>query len=489
MLNILNKNRILILFEAGHSKSAIARELGISRTTVIKYLQDDQKLQRELNELEEGSVHSHEIMEKIAGAPEYSGKNKMRKKRKYTEEIDKRIDEILEDEARKDREYGPSHKLQKTAKQIHEILEEEGYEVSYSTICKEVRKKKEKKRETFIQQNYFYGERVEFDFGERIITIGGKKHKVFAAVFAFPVSGHREYFLYPNSKMEVFVDAHSQFFEKVGGVPETIVYDNMKNVIIKFVGRNERELTGTVLSLSNYYKFKILVTNPYRGNEKGTVESSVKVVLRDLFARRDIFDSWEDVLAYAEERRPIINKNSRLKEEKAFLKPTRMPYEAAQISEHRVNKYAFVRVDKNDYSVPEEYSGGLVNVKLYPYSVEIYSKGKLIAFHKRIFGENQSSVQIAHYLKTMLRKPGAVSHSTALQQEPKLYNIFNTYYSEEPRKFLEILIDNKDLLDTEQIYEILLGKKDPRIIEDHVEERSKTQLDSVMTLFQGHNHE
>ena len=70
MLDLKTKNTILTLHKRGQSKSEIARLLGISRVTVIKYIREDEELNRELQKTEAGSVEHHEIMEKIAGKPQ-----------------------------------------------------------------------------------------------------------------------------------------------------------------------------------------------------------------------------------------------------------------------------------------------------------------------------------------------------------------------------------------------------------------------------------
>lgn len=45
-----------------------------------------------------------------------------------------------------------------------------------------------------------------------------------------------------HQKQYVFMDSHVRFFDKMGGVFKEVVYDNMKNVVAKFIGRNEKEL-------------------------------------------------------------------------------------------------------------------------------------------------------------------------------------------------------------------------------------------------------
>ncbi|WP_278623474.1 hypothetical protein [Thomasclavelia spiroformis] len=39
--------------------------------------------------------------------------------------------------------------------------------------------------------------------------------------------------------MAVFLDTHVHFFEMLGGCFKEGVYDNMKNIVTRFIGRNE----------------------------------------------------------------------------------------------------------------------------------------------------------------------------------------------------------------------------------------------------------
>lgn len=79
------------------------------------------------------------------------------------------------------------------------------------------------------------------------------------AVFCAPASGFRWLYLYTNQKKAVFMDSHVQFFNEIGGVWQEVVYDNMKNVVSKFIGKNEKELNEDLLKMSVYYGFRINV--------------------------------------------------------------------------------------------------------------------------------------------------------------------------------------------------------------------------------------
>lgn len=46
----------------------------------------------------------------------------------------------------------------------------------------------------------------------------------------------------------------------------------------------------------------------------------------------------------------------------------------------------------------------------------IYHNNVKVAQHKRNYGAHTWNIEIAHYLKTLKKKPGAIHSSTAMQQ-------------------------------------------------------------------------
>lgn len=159
---------------------------------------------------------------------------------------------------------------------------------------------------------------MEYDFGEAGLEIKGIVGKYSLAVLSSPAGAFRWAYLYKTQKKDVFIDSHVRFFEMAGGVYGEIVYDNMKHVVSKFIGRNEKQLNAELLKLSLYYGFKINVTNCFRGNEKGHVESSVKFIRNKVLASRYRFDSFEEAEAYLHERLVEMNRDSAFEEERTL---------------------------------------------------------------------------------------------------------------------------------------------------------------------------
>ncbi|MCD0066243.1 IS21 family transposase, partial [Streptococcus agalactiae] len=110
------------------------------------------------------------------------------------------------------------------------MIVDAGFDISYPSIAVYVREKRKKNKECFIKQEYDYGDRLEYDFGEVKLMIDGKLEKLSLAVLSSPASNFRWAYLYTNQGSDVFFDSQVRFFEMVGGMYKEIVYDNMKNV-------------------------------------------------------------------------------------------------------------------------------------------------------------------------------------------------------------------------------------------------------------------
>lgn len=63
------------------------------------------------------------------------------------------------------------------------------------------------------------------------------------------------------------------------------------------------------------------------------------------------------------------------------------------------------------------------------------------AVHERIYSRQKGwSIKLEHYLNTLLRKPGALNGSLALQQMPvKIQALFNKHFTDKARDFVFLL--------------------------------------------------
>lgn len=191
---------------------------------------------------------------------------------------------------------------------------------------------------------------------------------------------------------------HAAAFKFFGGVPGTVVPDNLKSAVVRaaFDVRTEATLNLAYRDLARHYEFQIDPTPPYSPEKKGKVESSVKYVKHNFFATLDdhtsseyanaLLDEW--VLKIAGTRvhgttneAPLVRF---LAQEKPALGP--LPGKAwVPIEWQRplVRQDSHVMIDGARYSVPWKLIGKTILARLIDSSVELYCDDVRIATHER----------------------------------------------------------------------------------------------------------
>lgn len=508
MRKVINLNQkqdvILKHMREGKSQRQISKETGICRETIRKYVKAyEEKLIEVSDNL--GEISKTNIIDDITAKPKY--KSSPRSKRALTDEIIEKLKQFLKENERK-RLTGLS-KQQKKKIDMYEALIEDGYNISYSSVVNAVNSIERKKREAYIRQEYAPGDIVEFDFGVVKLTMNDGTIKEFQlAVFTAAYSNYRWARLFPKQNTACFLEAHASFFKYIKGNHRTVVYDNTRVAVARFVGHTEKEPTEALLKLSLYYKFRFRFCNAYSGNEKGHVERSVEFIRRKAFSGERAFTSLNEANAYLDEMlnklnsRNLSNSNKSpfqlLDEEREYLLPNMPLYETAAISDLRVNKYSTIVVDSCYYSVPDDYVGTIVRCKIYTTKILVFYNQEEIARHDKAHGMNLWNIDITHYSKTLFRKPKALISSTAFKQmDSTLKEIYSKYFNNNDREFVKLIelvgnyglvsIDNaiKNLeeicptnISIDKIEFICSRKNDPKIIylEDHDDEIMNNSL-------------
>ena len=206
MIVLMDKHAIIRLKKEGHSNRKVAEMLHINRKTVAKYWN---KYIEQMDKLNNNAANINAVQEEICSEPTYDIYN--RKCRKYTKEMDMYLDEILADEMEKSKLLG-SNKQQLTQLQIYDLIVAKGFDISLSTITNKIREKRNKPKECFIRQEYYYGDRLEYDFGEVKLMIDGEVGHIISQCYHLPqlilVA-----FLYKNQKKDVFMDFMLDFLK------------------------------------------------------------------------------------------------------------------------------------------------------------------------------------------------------------------------------------------------------------------------------------
>ena len=433
-------------FHEGRSARQIASILGINRETVGKYIKQYEEKRKQLFAEGNTSVDIQALIDSLVSAPKYTVGS--RPNRKLTKDIEDRIKTYLEEN--EDRKRKGQHKQIKKPIDIYEALEMDNIDISYSTVLRTVRMLKQERKEAYIKGNYLPGDITEFDWGEVKLIIQGKMQTLQMAAFASAYGNYRYAHLFTKQKTECFQEAHALYFEHIGGVYKTLVYDNMRVAVKRFVG-TEKEPTEGLLQLSIYYGFSFRFCNVRAGWEKGHVERTVEIVRRKSFSHRDTFDSLDEANNYLLEVCSKLNHKpkeayqgqsaaERTEQEKQYWLPLPPMFDAARIEHFRVDKYSTIIIDQNHYSVPDHLVGRLIMVKVYSNKLQCFDEGVKVAEHLRLVGCHEWRLDIEHYLSTLKKKPGALAGSLAMQQaSTKIKQIYVHHYITRPKDFVELL--------------------------------------------------
>ena len=266
----------------GLSLREISRRVGLNRKTVTRYIREYE------DSIKADPEDGLDMC--LASRPKYPARNV--ECTRMTESVCAEIEYWLQENAKR-RQTGMRKQCLKK-QDIHRALIEKGFNISYSSVCKYIQRRKmeksKKPKDVFVKQYYEPGQECEFDWGEVKLRIGGKPVTFTMAVFALCHSEGRWAYLFRHQDNLAFMESHRNFFHDVHGVPHTMVYDNMKVAVI--LRPDGKKPTETLLRMRTFYGFDYRFCNARAGWEKGHVERSVDYVRGRAFTTRVDFDYY-----------------------------------------------------------------------------------------------------------------------------------------------------------------------------------------------------
>lgn len=284
------------------------------------------------------------------------------------------------------------------ASRLFDMIRERGYVGSEVVVRRYVRRIRPVPREAFFRLETMPGEQAQVDwasFGKIRIGNATRSLSCFVMVLGFSRAHFARFVL--DQKMENFVRSHVLAFEAFGGVPRTILYDNLKSVVVERVGAHVR-FHPRILELAGHYHFAPKPCAPYRGNEKGKVERTIQYLRHSFFeARRyasiadlnDQLTEWSSRVAFARPR-PQDPERKAVRESFEAEKPRLL-----ELPEHRLEcdlvmpiasgKTPYVRFDLNDYSIPADLTARPLTLVASETEVRVLNGSDCVARHGRSY--------------------------------------------------------------------------------------------------------
>ena len=193
-------------------------------------------------------------------------------------------------------------KQRHTAKRIFERLRDEHrFEGQYTIVKDYVRENRRRTQEMFVPLSHGPGH-AQCDFGEAVAVIAGVERKVHYFVLDLPHSDGCFVKAYPAETTEAFLDGHVSALAFLGGVPQSILYDNTKLAVARILGDGRRKRTRAFTELQSHYRFEDRFGRPGKGNDKGKVEGMVGYVRRNFLVPVPSFQSFDALNDHLEQR-------------------------------------------------------------------------------------------------------------------------------------------------------------------------------------------
>lgn len=225
-----------ILHRQGKSNRQIAKELGISRNTVKKYLTrlSDPNYARKSNKITK-LIHYHDYLKKRieAASPDWLPATVL-------------FSEI--------KASGYTGKITQLRNYLHSL-------------------KPKSKPDPIIRFETKPGEQMQVDWGE--FKMGTVKLHAFIAILGYSRMTYVQFT--DNEKVETLIECLQNAFEYFGGTVQTVLFDNMRTVVTKrdAYAKNHHQFQDLLWDYAKHIGFLPKLCKPYRAKTKGKVERFV----------------------------------------------------------------------------------------------------------------------------------------------------------------------------------------------------------------------
>ncbi len=194
---------------------------------------------------------------------------------------------------------------------------------------------------------------------------------------------------------------HLNAFEYFGGFTDTILYHNMKQVVIdRKIIASESRFNEKFMDFAEYYGIIVRLCFPYRPQTKGKIENTIKLLRYNFFAGRTFAD-LNDMNVQCHEWMNRVNAQihgttheipfERMKHEH-LNSPSSVPAYLIRKNEARkVSRECFVSYKGNRYSAPWKYAGRECRVVEESSYIHIVIDSETVADHEMLPGTGRTS--------------------------------------------------------------------------------------------------
>ena len=321
------------------------------------------------------------------------------------------------------------------ATRLYQMLRDRGYRGSVVQLRRVVAALRPQGQEAFLRLATLPGEQAQADWANfGAVTIGRAVRRLscFVLTLSYSRALYLEFFL--EQSLENFLLGHVHAFNDWGGCARTILYDNLKAVVLERCGQAIR-FHPRLLELCGHYHFAAQPCRPFRGSEKGRVERAIQYIRHSFFAARPFTNladfnrqalRWRDTVAH---QRPAPGDDAHtVAELLAAERPHLLPlpahvFDCDVVRTVRSDKTIYVRFDLNDYSIPPAAVGRPLTLVANADTVRLLDGPTELARHHRSYDRHQRIEDPAHIAAVVQQKRKALSSTAGARLRHAVPNI------------------------------------------------------------------
>ena len=389
VLKVSLQTTIYSLAQRGWSQRRIAKELGVNRETVGRYL----RLSKPANSItgfEEGEAAkpaisiTGDLAGKQESKPAISIAGTCAGRRSRCEALAEVISAKVE--------------VGLSARRIYQdLVEQNDFSDSYQSVQRFVRKLKAAQPQRVWRMEALPGEEVQVDFGlgASIWEGSGRPRKswVFRMVLSYSRKAYSEAVLRQDT--ETFLRCLENGLRAFGGTPLLLNLDNLKAAVLK-ADWFDPEINPKLADFCRHYRIQVMPCRPGKPQHKGKVERGVAYLRTNALKGRRFISLAEENLFLERWENQVADKRihgTTRKQVAACFEQERLYLQALpeslfpsfQEARRSVHRDSYVEVARAYYEVPAELIGHQVWVRWDSRSVRVFNqKMEQVQIHNRV---------------------------------------------------------------------------------------------------------
>ena len=307
-----------------------------------------------------------------------------------------------------------------TRTRIYEEIKEQGYDGGLTILGDYISKvRPEIPRLPEIRYETPPGDMGQCDWFEyNYACTDGTKKKVYGFIMVLGYSRMRYVRFFHSQSLQALIEGHLGAFEYFNGVPKVLLYDNLRSVVLKRkVPSTSSEFHPEFINFRDHFGFTSRLCRIYRAKTKGKVERGVLYVKQNFLYGRE-FSSIDDlnlqVMGWLNTANAKVHGTTYEIPFERLPKENFRPYSSypqfvfKKKYQRKVMRDCYISMHNNQYSVPWQYAGRIVDVFIQDNTMSVFADDAEICTHVLLEGKNQRSKKKEHFeglLKKVLNEP------------------------------------------------------------------------------------